>query len=142
MPSLLFTIISMAIRELFLFQMAFMESKVQMGRVQTVSTDVRARTVPCFPLHTMLLALNRTTIDFLSLDIEGLELPALKTIPFSDLEILVIAAEVEHGGKNATGNYSEYMKTQGYTAYKHIQITDRLNDIYANDIIFVKNKLL
>lgn len=33
-----------------------------------------ARLVPCFPLHALLVALNQTTVDFLSLDVEGFEL--------------------------------------------------------------------
>jgi len=38
--------------------------------------------VPCFPLETMLLAINRTHVDYFSLDVEGFELDVLKTIPF------------------------------------------------------------
>jgi len=30
--------------------------------------------VPCFPLHALLVALNRTTVDYFSLDVEGYEL--------------------------------------------------------------------
>ena len=38
--------------------------------------------VECFPFYSFMLALNRTTIDFFSLDVEGDELNVLKTIPF------------------------------------------------------------
>ena len=38
--------------------------------------------IQCFPLYSLLLALNQTRVDFLSLDIEGYELSVLKTIPF------------------------------------------------------------
>ncbi len=31
----------------------------------------------CFPLYSLLLALERTTVDYLSLDIEGTELEVL-----------------------------------------------------------------
>jgi len=30
--------------------------------------------VPCFPLHALLAALNRSTVDYFSLDVEGVEL--------------------------------------------------------------------
>ena len=30
--------------------------------------------VPCFPLHALLVALNRTTVDYFSLDVEGYDL--------------------------------------------------------------------
>ncbi len=41
-------------------------------------------TVPvrCYPLYTLLLAMGNPTVHFFSLDIEGAELPVLKTIPF------------------------------------------------------------
>jgi len=30
--------------------------------------------VACFPLHALLVAMNRTTVDYMSLDVEGYEL--------------------------------------------------------------------
>jgi hypothetical protein len=45
--------------------------------------------VQCLPLYSILLALNRTTIDIFSLDIEGHELIVLKTIPFDKVDIKV-----------------------------------------------------
>jgi len=43
--------------------------------VQQSSTSV----VACFPLHALLLALNRTTVDYFSLDVEGFELDVRTT---------------------------------------------------------------
>jgi len=45
--------------------------------------------VHCLPLYSILLALNRTTVDLFSLDIEGYELDVLKTIPFDKVDIAV-----------------------------------------------------
>ena len=45
--------------------------------------------VQCFPLYSILLAVNRTRIDFLSLDIEGSELDVLNTIPWHKVDIQV-----------------------------------------------------
>jgi len=45
--------------------------------------------VQCFPLFTFLLAINRTTIDYLSLDVEGGELDVLYTVPFHRVNIKV-----------------------------------------------------
>jgi len=33
-----------------------------------------SRIVPCFPLHALLVALNQSAVDYLSLDVEGFEL--------------------------------------------------------------------
>lgn len=59
------------------------------GHSQTGFVDVQ-----CFPLYTFLLALNRTTIDYFSLDVEGAELDVLQTIPWSkvDIKVRIIAS--------------------------------------------------
>ena len=46
-------------------------------------------TVQCFPLYSILLALNQTTVDFFSLDIDGHELRVLKTIPWDKVHVRV-----------------------------------------------------
>jgi len=38
-----------------------------------------SRLVPCFPLHALLVALNQSTVDYFSLDVEGFELQVLPT---------------------------------------------------------------
>jgi len=35
--------------------------------------SARSSLVPCFPLQAILIALNRTTVDYFSLDVEGFE---------------------------------------------------------------------
>lgn len=45
--------------------------------------------VQCFPLYSILLAINRTRVDFFSLDIDGYELQVLQTVPFHRLDIRV-----------------------------------------------------
>ncbi|CAG7829839.1 unnamed protein product, partial [Allacma fusca] len=49
--------------------------------------------IQCFPLYSVLLALNRTVIDFFSLDVEGSEMDILRTIPFDKILIKVITVE-------------------------------------------------
>ena len=45
--------------------------------------------VQCFPLFSLLLASNLTTIDYFSLDVEGEELNVLKNIPWHNVDIKV-----------------------------------------------------
>lgn len=59
-------------------------SEFPAGHSQSGYVDVQ-----CFPLYTFLLALNRTTIDYFSLDVEGGELEVLQTIPWSNVDIKV-----------------------------------------------------
>lgn len=50
----------------------------------------RLMTVQCFPLYSILLAVGQTKVDFFSLDVEGYEIPILKTIPWHLVDIKVI----------------------------------------------------
>lgn len=45
--------------------------------------------VQCFPLYSFLLALNVTTVDYFSLDVEGAEYKVLQTIPWDKVDIKV-----------------------------------------------------
>ena len=49
-----------------------------------------AHQIMCFPLISVLKAMNRTKVDYFSLDVEGNELEILKTIPFDEVDITVI----------------------------------------------------
>ena len=42
----------------------------------------RQESVECYPLYSLLLAMDQTRLDFLSLDIEGAELAVLRTVPW------------------------------------------------------------
>ena len=45
--------------------------------------------VQCLTVYSLMLALNRTTIDYFSLDVEGVELEVLQTIPWDKVNIKV-----------------------------------------------------
>jgi hypothetical protein len=45
--------------------------------------------VDCFPIYSLLKAAGMSELDFLSLDLEGVELQVLKTIPFHKVDIKV-----------------------------------------------------
>jgi hypothetical protein len=68
------------------------EQKMSLGKIQGAPGAHRPGyvDVQCFPFFTLLLALNKTTIDYLSLDIEGSELDVLRTVPFGKLDITVV----------------------------------------------------
>ena len=77
--------------------------------------------IQCFPLYSILLALNQTNVDYLSLDIEGDELYVLKTVPFDKLHFKLMTVEVGHPA-NRSVEMKEFMRNQGY--------------LYARKIIF------
>lgn len=104
-------------------------SQYPAGHAQSGYVDVQ-----CFPIYSFLLALNRTTIDYFSLDVEGAELAVLKTIPWPKVNIKVLSVEFIHGpeGKDALQNYMESL------GYKVADTVIHSNNL-ANDFIFVKD---
>jgi len=92
--------------------------------------------VACIPLETILLALNRTRVDYFSLDVEGLELEVLKTIPFDRIDIGVLTVEWLHGA-NGKEEYKTYMESKGFRTLKEINSANPADSSYANDYIFV-----
>jgi len=57
--------------------MTYKESTGGAGELMTSrskSSVKNSRLVPCFPLHALLVALNQSIVDYLSLDVEGYEL--------------------------------------------------------------------
>ena len=69
--------------------------------------------VQCFPLYSILLALNQTTIDYLSLDVEGEEKGVLGTIPWQKVQIETMSVEYDKWQGGAR-QLCKYMYTKGY----------------------------
>ena len=87
-----------------------------------------------------MLALGRTHIDYFSLDVEGVELDVLKTIPFEKINISVMSVEYGHAqdGKNVTANL---MNDRGFNLHKDIHFANPSFSLYVEDFIFVNKKL-
>ena len=67
----------------------------------------------CFPLYTILLALDLPTIDLFSLDVEGAEAAILRTIPFDKVKINFIYVEHNHVQK-AKKEIHEILTSNGF----------------------------
>ena len=61
-------------------------------------------TAQCFTLHSLLLAVGQTEVDYFSLDVEGPELEILETIPFDKIKIKVISVEYRVYGSTTIEN--------------------------------------
>jgi hypothetical protein len=59
------------------------------GGQKSKSELIFAGYAECFPLFSLMAALQVTTIDYLSLDIQGSELKVLRAVPFDKLTIKV-----------------------------------------------------
>jgi len=91
--------------------------------------------VQCLPLFSILAAVNRTVVDYFSLDIEGDELAVLKTIPWESVHIQTLSVEFIHG-KEGKEKIREFMAEKGYEVVKEVTDPNWL----ANDFIFNKRK--
>ena len=88
----------------------------------------------CFPFYSFMLAIGRTEIDYFSLDVEGLELEVLRTIPFDKLNIKVLSVEYMHG-KATKQEYIDFMISKGYRVHSDLRKCNH----FCADIVFVKN---
>ena len=67
--------------------------------------------------------------SYCSLDVEGSELPILRTIPFDKVDIKVLDIEIKHAGRIFSGSHEEitnWMDSQGYDLYAYIAKTDAI----------------
>lgn len=67
------------------------------------------------------------------MDVEGAELPILKTIPFDKVDIKVMSIEINHLGRVFPGSFEElhsYLTNQGYKLFTIVK---------EQDAIYVKN---
>jgi len=136
---------------LFLLQMRFRGDDSGAGRLllqegplaPTVTQRKRKPgVVPCFPLETLLLAINVTRIDYFSLDVEGVELPILRTVPWKRFDIRIMSVEYGHGPNGKTP-YLEFMKgVGGYAVYADIHVGNYEKALFVEDFIFVKNSTM
>ncbi|XP_058062554.1 protein Star isoform X2 [Anopheles bellator] len=72
------------------------DSEVQINSVLDEETEWFHPRVKCFPVYTLMLAVNHTSIDLLSLGCHGQELQILQTIPFDRVHIKIISIHLVH----------------------------------------------
>ncbi|KZC08311.1 Protein Star [Dufourea novaeangliae] len=92
--------------------------------------------VQCFPFIHYMTALNITTVNYFSLDVEGSELQILKTIPFDKISIETLSVEFSHV-EDGRKQLIDFMEKNGYYVYSSVVRSDKL----AHDIIFSKYSL-
>ena len=66
-----------------------MNALIAMKDDEAVMENKTAYNVTCYPLYTILKALEVERVDYLSVDVEGWELAILKTVPFDKIDIKV-----------------------------------------------------
>ncbi|KAK7086967.1 hypothetical protein SK128_002515 [Halocaridina rubra] len=82
-------------------------------------------TAQCFPLQTLLLAINVTYVNFISLDVEGVEMRVLDAFWGSQITVDVWIVEHKHSdsvlGSNDSldSKFIHWFQSKGYTLYTY-----------------------
>ena len=107
------------------------------------SRDTSKR-VQCFPLSSLLLALDNPTVHYFSLDIEGAELQVLQTIPWGLVDIRVISVETHLAGVVFPGTRQDiidYMESVGYRLVEYTNQPTKDDLFVRNDVPLLGNPL-
>jgi hypothetical protein len=110
------------------------------GRVSEMSSNIRkaiekesrfdkVTQLPCFSVNTVLRAINRTQIDYFSLDVEGGEPDVIEGLDLDRISIGVFSIEVFNHTK-ARERISGKLKANGY----------KIDRDDGQDLVFVKEK--
>ncbi len=100
--------------------------------IEIFGGDKTIITVKCAPLRDLFAQHNLQHIDFMSIDIEGGEEMAIKSIDFNEISIDVIV--IENNFEETI--ISEYLKEKGYVLVEHIG----RDDIYLHENYMLKNQ--
>lgn len=93
------------------------------------------KTVEVKLIYLLSQAFGETTIDYLSLDIEGAELQVLQSLNFEEVDIKVISIETNKIGKVFDGSITQLdylLRRNGYVKHMRLNI----------DSIYVKKSIL
>ena len=93
---------------------------------------VHSRTikVQCFPLQSVLLALDNPIVDYFSLDVEGSEFPILKSLEWDKVNINVLSVEMNHAGEIFEGTRQEIIDFLDSKGYEYVG-TAKIDDIFV-----------
>ncbi|XP_043207019.1 uncharacterized protein LOC122373234 isoform X1 [Amphibalanus amphitrite] len=92
----------------------------QEQNVVNTARPPRQHRATCVPIAAVLRALNRTSVDFFSLDIEGPEMGVLAHIPWNELDIKILLVEnlLLFSYNPQMDQMRDLMESQGYIAMR------------------------
>lgn len=123
--------------EYFLFLQFILQMKMSKRGIYSrieVNTTSPFTYVQCFPLHSILLALDLQAVDFLSLDLSGIELDVLKTMPLKSINIETLSVSCDRCSDKNETDIIYYLKSNNYKLVTKIENYDML----SRDLIFIR----
>ena len=120
------------------FKQDFNVGKISADNVQDKKeTGIGEVRVQCFPFYSLLSAMNVKVVDYFSLDVEGMELQVLQTIPFDKIRINVLSVEYIHDSEGS-GEIIKFMESKNYRVVTKVTNGNNL----ANDLIFAHRTII
>ena len=92
-------------------------SNAEVSSMNQTVTDIEDR---CYDINKLLIDNNLTSIDFMSIDIEGGELEVLKCIDYKEVKINIILAENNYKDQNLRS----FLESKGYGFIGELAIDD------------------
>lgn len=80
----------------------------------------------CFDIYSILLAINLTEVDYLSLELDTSQDPVLQLLPLDRLNISVIS--IGYRNANYTESFTEYFESQDYSLHSIVIRTEETID--------------
>ncbi|KAI9559236.1 hypothetical protein GHT06_016025 [Daphnia sinensis] len=90
--------------------------------------------VQCFPLYSLLVAIDRTNIDYFGLDVEGSEYKILKTMPWSKVYVKTMTVEWNHTPEGEAA-ITRLMESNKFIKFGHISLPSTREVVYVRDFL-------
>lgn len=95
-------------------------------------TDETGLLIDCFPLHLILLALNQTVVDYLSLDLVEHNLGVVDSIPHGLINVRTMSIRLGANDEEKSAGLRNYLKSNGYSVH---QIISNINETVSDFIV-------
>jgi hypothetical protein len=126
-------------------QLYFDEAGGQLGaivaksRMNEAMVEKDLHYVQCLPLGDILVAMNFTHVNYLSLDVEGLEYDVLESIPYDKIKIDYVSAEYLHV-EQGQDIMIRMMQSKGYVLLEKLYHIDSCRETFVHDFVFARSE--
>nr|CAH0107082.1 unnamed protein product [Daphnia galeata] len=110
------------------------KSKSIDGQVNHKDDNENIYKVQCFPLYSILLAVERTRIDYFGLDVEGSEYKILRTIPWHKIDIKTLTVEWNHTPEGEAA-ITRLMESNKFIKFGLISMPSTREVVYVRDFL-------
>lgn len=100
--------------------------------------------VKAIPLELLLACVNRSTVDFWSLDVEGVESKILESFPFAKIEVgvLLVEIDIQRFGERRRKKIGDILAKNGFKMCGQTKRNSQMQDgIYVNPSYYAKRGL-